>query len=67
MLNTGRGHDEEFEFVICSACRNGFTKVRSDPRWRYCPYCGLENGNIEHTMDEFMYGQDMGDPEDGRL
>ena len=21
----------------------------------------------EHTMEEFMYGQDMGDPEDGSL
>lgn len=36
----------------------------------YCPYCGAkmeEELEPEPTMEEFMYGQDLGNPEDGSL
>ena len=42
-------------------------------KWRnnyFCYHCGATmdgNDQEEHTMEEFMYGQDMGNPEDGSL
>lgn len=36
----------------------------------FCPNCGArmqEGEEHEPTMEEFMYGQDMGNPEDGSL
>lgn len=35
-----------------------------------CDLCSKAQDNIaehEYTMEEFMYGQDMGNPEDGSL
>lgn len=34
-----------------------------------CDYCRAETDSTEHeyTMEEFMFGQDMGNPEDGSL
>lgn len=36
----------------------------------FCANCGAwmtEEPEPEHTMEEFMYGQDLGSPEDGSL
>ncbi len=40
------------------------------PDYKFCPYCGVEFEDVIsecHSMEEFMYGQDMGNPEDGSL
>lgn len=48
--------------------------MRKDWQKRYEPYIRTENAirklpsvqqEPEHTMEEFMYGQDLGSPEDG--
>lgn len=40
------------------------------PDYKFCPYCGVAFEDViseRETMEEFMYGQDMGNPEDGSL
>ena len=40
------------------------------PDYKFCPYCGAEFEDVIsecRAMEEFMYGQDMGNPEDGSL
>lgn len=50
--------------------------MRKDWKERYAPFIRTENAirelpsaqpEPEHTMEEFMYGQDLGSPEDGSL
>lgn len=40
-------------------------------RFKYCPNCGADmrggQEEPEHTMEEYMFGQEMGNPEDGSL
>lgn len=54
----------------------GVPWMRKDWQERYEPYIRTENAirklpsvqqEPEHTMEEFMYGQDLGSPEDGSL
>lgn len=50
--------------------------MQKDWQERYEPYIRTENAikelpsvqqELEYTMEEFMYGQDLGSPEDGSL
>lgn len=65
-------HKSEFgvEHIECSNCHVWFlgeTLIRRS----FCPNCGADmrprTDDYEPTMEEFMYGQDLGDPEDGSL
>lgn len=57
--------------MACSVCRwkthNKMHLIFGCP-YKYCPNCGAQmEENEHHTMEEFMQGQDMGNPEDGSL
>lgn len=48
---------------ICSNCSHLISH-----RHNFCPNCGADmREEQEYTMEEYMYGQDMGNPEDGSL
>ena len=52
-------------YGICSEC--GFKQSISD-KLNFCPNCGADMREIkEHTMEKYMYGQDLGSPKDGSL
>ena len=57
--------------VRCSACGGAehLSGVEFPETFRFCPSCGarMKGSESEHTMDEFMYGQEMGNPVDGSL
>lgn len=71
-------HDEVMLFdgmsmggMACSVCgwktHNKMHLIFGCP-YKYCPNCGSQmKENEHHTMEEFMQGQDMGNPEDGSL
>lgn len=57
--------------MTCSVCgwntHNKMHLIFGCP-YKYCPNCGSLNEESEHyTMEEFMFGQDLGNPEDGSL
>lgn len=64
--------DKRGNNVRCSKCGNtldlrGVNAGRGDAN--YCPNCGVDmRENIdEYTIEDFMFGQDLGNPEDGSL
>ena len=51
----------------CSSCGYHLIGIHESEA-NFCPNCGADmRSKEEHTMEEFMYGQDMGNPEDGSL
>ena len=64
--------DKRGNNVRCSKCGNtldlrGVNAGRGDAN--YCPNCGADmRENIdEYTIEDYMFGQDLGNPEDGSL
>lgn len=64
--------DKRGNNVRCSKCGNtldlrGVNAGRGDAN--HCPNCGADmRENIdEYTIEDFMFGQDLGNPEDGSL
>ena len=54
------------EDCYCSECDH----LGLLPDYKVCPYCGVEFEDVIsecRAMEEFMYGQNMGNPEDGSL
>lgn len=55
----------------CSVCGDWLTASDEySVMGKYCPSCGADmrkSAESEPTMEEFMYGQDMGNSEDGSL
>lgn len=58
------------EDCFCSECDHWALL----PDYKFCPYCGVafedvisERDSERETMEEFMYGWGMGNPEDGSL
>lgn len=66
-------YDNQFHWYRASCSECGYKRVTDIKAekwndWSYCPNCGARmNTEEEHSMEEFMQGQDPGDPEDGRL
>ena len=57
------------DWMHCSVCGRREPHVPA-AMTNFCPGCGAwmsEELEPEHTMEEFMYGQDLGSPEDGSL
>ena len=57
------------DWMHCSVCGRREPHVPA-AMTNFCPDCGAwmsEELEPEHTMEEFMYGQDLGSPEDGSL
>lgn len=61
------GYDGHVKCVQCFKTYDWDTQAQY---YNFCPNCGAwmsEESEPEHTMDEFMHGQDLGSPEDGSL
>ena len=60
--------DDDYEYCTCSECgyQNGENWMNGSDI-PFCAICGAEMEIREPTMEEFMYGQDMGNFEDGSL
>ena len=55
-------------YAKCDQCHESQVFYYNKPLTNFCPNCGADmRSKEEHTMEEFMYGQDMGNPEDGSL
>lgn len=70
--------NDRYDDMRCPFCKKSYTvdAYRIDDigftaeDFNYCPNCGAwmsEESEPEHTMEEFMYGQDLGSLEDGSL
>ena len=57
----------EYGYVECPFCKSATNCDGNKDELHFCFSCGADMREEEHTMEEFMYGQDMGSPEDGSL
>ena len=51
----------------CEDCEHNKCRECQEFNCDWCKYKRLRGEQHEHTMEEFMYGQNMGYPEDGSL
>ena len=60
--------DNDNYWYVCSECGHSDLHSKSQ-EVPYCWWCGARMVGEEHepTMEEFMFGQDLGNPEDGSL
>ena len=63
---TGKWIEYISEHGKCPFCGNQVDLLGGKAN-NFCGECGADMRSKEHTMEEFMYGQDMGNPEDGSL
>ena len=57
----------EYGYVECPFCKSATNCDGNKDELHFCFSCGADMREEEHTTEEFMYGQDMGSPEDGSL
>lgn len=56
--------EDEHPIIKCSRC--GYLPPEEMDTYNFCPNCGADMIGEEHTMEEYMMGQE-GNPDDGSL